>query len=99
MKPMRPWPAVLAALLLAACQPDAENTDVAEADEDAEEAPAIPVEVAPATHGDIYARYSGTAPIEAFEYATVIAKAGATCYRRVANYVFCSLSCFYFVWL
>jgi membrane fusion protein (multidrug efflux system) len=68
------WPAVLAAILLAACQPGADESEAVEDEE--EKAPAIPVEVSTATHGDIYARYSGTAPIEAFEYAKVIAKAG-----------------------
>jgi membrane fusion protein (multidrug efflux system) len=37
---------------------------------------AIPVETATATRGDILAIYSGTAPIEAFADATVIAKVG-----------------------
>ncbi len=64
------WPIfVLTAFFVAACQPGADDSD---ADED--EAPAIPVETATATRGDIYAVYSGTAPIEAFADATVIAK-------------------------
>lgn len=60
---------LLTAFLLAACQPgagDAHTDDVA----------AIPVETATASRGDIYAVYSGTAPIEAFADATVIAKVG-----------------------
>ena len=66
------WPGLLlAAFFLSACQPGAED---AEADED--EAPAIPVETAIPTRGDILAIYSGTAPIEAFADATVIAKVG-----------------------
>lgn len=48
-----------------------------ESDEGAEdEAPAIPVETAKPSRGDIDAMYSGTAPIEAFADATVIAKVG-----------------------
>ena len=74
MKPTHWWPTVVAAFALAACQPGAENGE--STDEEEDEAPAVPVEVSTATHGDIFARYSGTAPIEAFEYATVIAKVG-----------------------
>jgi len=62
---------VLAAFFLAACQPGAGDSD---SDED--EAPAIPVETATPTRADIVAVYSGTAPIEAFADATVIAKVG-----------------------
>lgn len=66
------WPGLLlAAFFLPACQPGAEDDA---ADED--EAPAIPVETAIPTRGDILAVYSGTAPIEAFADATVIAKVG-----------------------
>ena len=66
------WPALtLTALFLAACQPGADESD---ADDD--ETPAIPVETATPTRGDILAIYSGTAPIEAFADATVIAKVG-----------------------
>lgn len=65
------WPGfLLTAFLLVACQPGADD----QRDED--EAPAIPVETATATRGDILAVYSGTAPIEAFADATVIAKVG-----------------------
>jgi membrane fusion protein (multidrug efflux system) len=68
------WPGILlTALFLAACQPGADEAD-ALADEDA--APAVPVETATPTRGDIFAVYSGTAPIEAFADATVIAKVG-----------------------
>ncbi len=68
------WPQLtLTAFLLAACQPGDGDKD-ADADEDA--TPAIPVEVASATRGNIFAVYSGTAPIEAFADATVIAKVG-----------------------
>ncbi len=64
---------VLATVLLAACQQGDEEA-VAESEED--ESPAIPVETALPTRSDIYAVYSGTAPIEAFADATVIAKVG-----------------------
>jgi membrane fusion protein (multidrug efflux system) len=68
------WPGLLlTAFFLAGCQPGAEEADTA-ADEDT--APAIPVETATPTRGDIFAVYSGTAPIEAFADATVIAKVG-----------------------
>jgi len=80
MKPTQMWPAILAAILLAACQPENGETEepeaAAESEDAEEETPAIPVEISTATYGDIYARYSGTAPIEAFEFATVIAKVG-----------------------
>ena len=68
------WPILaLTAFFLAACQP---GTDDADADSDEDETPAIPVEAAIPTRGDIFAVYSGTAPIEAFADATVIAKVG-----------------------
>ncbi len=68
------WPGLaITALFLAGCQPGADGSD---ADSDADEAAAIPVETATATRGDIFAVYSGTAPIEAFADATVIAKVG-----------------------
>jgi membrane fusion protein (multidrug efflux system) len=85
MKPWQKWPGViLTFLLLAACQPadDAaesasESTESsAGEDSDEEETPAIPVETSSATRGDVYATYSGTAPVEAFADATVIAKVG-----------------------
>lgn len=60
--------------LLAGCQ---QSEDVAEnTDEETEEAPPIPVETTKPVRGDIYAVYSGTAPIEAFAEATVIGKVG-----------------------
>jgi membrane fusion protein (multidrug efflux system) len=43
-------------------------------EEDQEEAPPIPVEVSLPVRGDVFAVYSGTAPIEAFAEADVIAK-------------------------
>jgi len=68
------WPGLaLAAIFLAACQPGAEDADT-DAGED--ETPAIPVETGTPVRGDIFAVYSGTAPIEAFADATVIAKVG-----------------------
>lgn len=63
----------LVLLALAGCQPEAGKGDEA-ADED--EQPAIPVETAIPSRGDIYAVYSGTAPVEAFADALVIAKVG-----------------------
>ncbi len=61
--------AVACAMLLSAC-------DIGDnaADEDEEESPPIPVETSLPVRGDIYAVYSGTAPIEAFAEADVIAK-------------------------
>lgn len=78
MKPSLKWPGLLLmALLLTACQQAEESAEAtAENESDEEEAPAIPVEIATATRGDIYARYTGTAPVEAFADATVIAKVG-----------------------
>lgn len=69
----RSGPVALALLLLlSACQQGDEAT--ASDEEDAEETPPIPVETARPTRGDVYAVYSGTAPIEAFDEADVIAK-------------------------
>jgi len=74
MTPRRLLPGlVLATVLLASCQQGGEEV-ATETEED--ESPAIPVETALPTRGDIYAVYSGTAPIEAFADATVIAKVG-----------------------
>jgi membrane fusion protein (multidrug efflux system) len=83
MKPWQKWPGlVMAFLLLAACQQgekheegSGENESADESEEE-QEAPAIPVETSTAVRGDIYASYSGTAPVEAFSDATVIAKVG-----------------------
>ena len=83
MKPWHKWPGLLLlVLMLAACQ-QGEHSDESgdesgdEPDSASEEkVPAIPVEISVATRGDIYASYSGTAPIEAFEDAMVIAKVG-----------------------
>ncbi len=65
-------PAVLAVLLLGACQPE----EGPEADDSGEETPPIPVETSVPVRGDVYAMYTGTAPIEAFAEADVIAKVG-----------------------
>lgn len=74
------WPGlILGLLLLAACQPDtqsegAETKEASQAKQVDDDTPAIPVETSVPTRGDIYAMYSGTAPIEAFAEADVIAK-------------------------
>lgn len=57
-------------LLLGACQ----QGDNSAADGEEEEAPPIPVETSLPVRGDVFAVYSGTAPIEAFAQADVIAK-------------------------
>ena len=57
-------------LLLSACQQGADNGD----QNDEEEVPPVPVETSTPIRGDVYAVYSGTAPIEAFAEADVIAK-------------------------
>jgi membrane fusion protein (multidrug efflux system) len=64
-------------LLLSACQQDAEVAeDQANEDEQSveDETPAVPVETSAPIRGDIVATYTGTAPIEAFAEADVIAK-------------------------
>lgn len=72
---MRKWPAILLTIFtLTACESET-GDDVAESSDD-EEIAAIPVEITIPTRGDIHASYSGTAPIEAFADAIVIAKAG-----------------------
>jgi membrane fusion protein (multidrug efflux system) len=63
---------VVTTVLLAACGDSSDSDDMA--DNDAELS--IPVETIMPTRGDIDAMYSGTAPIEAFADATVIAKVG-----------------------
>jgi len=70
MKLYRVSSAALACLLLlSACQ-QGDETSV----DDDEETPPIPVETEAPVRGDIYATYSGTAPIEAYAEADVIAK-------------------------
>ncbi len=56
-------------LVLAACQKGDSSKDSGK-----DESPPIPVEVNLPVRGDVYAVYSGTAPIEAFAQADVIAK-------------------------
>lgn len=56
--------------LLSACGAGKESAE----EEEEEETPPVPVEVSQPVRGDIYAVYSGTAPIEAFAEADVIAK-------------------------
>ena len=58
-------------LLLTACQ-QGEQGDEEKSDED--ETPPVPVEITPPMRGDIFATYTGTAPIEALAEADVIAK-------------------------
>lgn len=64
--------ALACAVLLGGCQQDAGSG--ADDKDDEEEVAPVPVEVANPVRGDIYAVYSGTAPIEAFAEADVIAK-------------------------
>ncbi len=63
--------AFVCVLLLGACQ---QGTGNGNDTEDEEETPPIPVETSKPVRGDVYAVYSGTAPIEAFAEADVIAK-------------------------
>ena len=64
--------ALLSVLLIGACQ--SEQTADTESAED--ETPPVPVEITQPLRGDVYAMYTGTAPIEAFAEANVIAKVG-----------------------
>lgn len=59
-------------LLLSACQQGEQSAEEEESEED--ETPRVPVEISAPIRGDIFATYSGTAPIEAFAEADVIAK-------------------------
>jgi membrane fusion protein (multidrug efflux system) len=63
--------AFVCVLMLSACQPGGE---VEEEETAEEETPPVPVEVSAPIRGDIFATYSGTAPIEAFAEADVVAK-------------------------
>lgn len=58
-------------LLISACQ---QSDQVEDDPPDEDETPPVPVETSVPVRGDIYATYSGTAPIEAFAEADVIAK-------------------------
>ncbi len=62
--------ALACVFLLAACQQGDQDTK----EEDDDETPPVPVEITPPVRGDIDATYTGTAPIEAFAEADVIAK-------------------------
>ena len=72
MTAIRGAAALAAACLLAACGKPGEQAEKPEQEQD--EAAPIPVEVAAPVRGDIYSTYAGTAPIEAFAEATVVAK-------------------------
>jgi len=58
-------------LLLVACQ---QGDDVENESAEEDETPPVPVETGVPVRGDIFATYTGTAPIEAFAEADVIAK-------------------------
>ena len=62
--------ALLCVLLLGACQSEQSS----ESEETEEETPPVPVETSIPVRGDVYAMYTGTAPIEAYAEADVIAK-------------------------
>ncbi|HEX5789264.1 MAG TPA: efflux RND transporter periplasmic adaptor subunit [Woeseiaceae bacterium] len=69
------WLASAAVLvLLAACGRQDGAALEGDGEQGGQDAPPIPVEVAVPTRGDVYAVYKGTAPIEAFADADVIAK-------------------------
>lgn len=88
-------------LLLAACSQDsseqestaeeATETSAEEADadtgtdEEEDESPSVPVEIALPDRGNVYAMYSGTAPIEALAEATVIARVGGEIRSLIAE--------------
>ena len=63
---------LLSVLLLTACQSEQPSPD----EDSEEEIPPVPVETSVPVRGDVYAMYTGTAPIEAFAEADVIAKVG-----------------------
>ena len=65
--------AIACAALLSACQPGGDAGEETEAQQE-EEVMLVPVETMTPVRGDVYAVYSGTAPIEAFAEADVIAK-------------------------
>lgn len=69
---LSPAALVVLSLLVACGQP--QDGDSANNDEEEEETPPVPVETRKPERGDIYAVYAGTAPIEAFAEADVIAK-------------------------
>ena len=61
--------AIVCVFILGACEQGDKAKDLNE-----EDSPPIPVEASLPVRGDVYAVYSGTAPIEAFAQADVIAK-------------------------
>ena len=63
-------PAVLGVLLLGACQSGTPSED----EDSGEDTPPVPVEISAPVRGDVYAMYTGTAPIEAYAEADVVAK-------------------------
>ncbi len=65
-------PALLGVLFLSACQPESQS----DAETSEEDTPPIPVETSAPVRGDVFAMYTGTAPIEAYAEADVIAKVG-----------------------
>jgi membrane fusion protein, multidrug efflux system len=73
---MMPWRKRAALLLLGSMLAACQRGDGKEEAEKEEDAPTIPVEISTPSRGDIFAVYSGTAPIEAFADAQVIAKVG-----------------------
>ncbi len=62
--------ALLSVLLLGACQSEQQE----DSEKTEEETPPVPVETSTPVRGDVYAMYTGTAPIEAYAEADVIAK-------------------------
>lgn len=66
--------AALCMLVLVACQPEHGAEHGGEDDAGDEETAPVPVETARPQRGDVYATYTGTAPIEAYAEADVIAK-------------------------
>ncbi|MEO1201258.1 MAG: efflux RND transporter periplasmic adaptor subunit [Pseudomonadota bacterium] len=64
--------ALAALFLLTAC--GGQDGEQAATDDDSEESPPIPVETSRPERGDVFAVYTGTAPIEAFAEADVVAK-------------------------
>lgn len=66
--------AILCIFLLAACGNEEPQNAETEADDQEDEAPPVPVETTLPERGDIFAIYAGTAPIEAFAEADVVAK-------------------------
>lgn len=74
MTPYRLSLAVLYCLALVACGDGEPQTAGNDSEDDEEEAPPVPVETALPERGDVNAVYTGTAPIEAFAEADVVAK-------------------------